>query len=73
MVIKVYTNFCGLNVPEDGVKWNISQSFLSILVYEKYNLQIYLDSCNQKIVNKQKIDYLHGNIFKSDEHLVSWL
>ena len=45
---KVYTNFCGLNVPEDDME---CESFAvisidSLLVYEnKYYLQVYLDNC----------------------------
>ena len=36
----------------------------SLLVYEnKYYLQVYLDSCAYKIVNKQMTDYLDKNIF----------
>ena len=53
---KVYTNFCGLNVPEDDIE---CESFTvlstdSLLVYEnKYYLQVYLDNCAYKIANKQ--------------------
>ena len=52
---KVYTNFRELNVPEDGVE---CKSFTiifvdSLLVYEnKYYLQVYLDNCAYKIVDK---------------------
>ena len=65
---KVYTNFCGLNVPEDGVK---CESFTvisidSLLVYEsKYYLQVYLDNYACKIVDKRMIDYLGGNPFET--------
>ena len=67
---KVYTNFCGLNVSEDSVE---CESFTiisidSLLVYEnKYNLQVYLDHCAYKIVDKQMTDYLHNNLFKIDK------
>ena len=67
---KVYTNFCGLNVSEDSVE---CESFTiisidSLLVYEnKYNLQVYLDHCAYKIVDKQMTDYFHNNLFKIDE------
>ena len=53
---KVYTNFRGLNVPEDGVE---CESFTvisvdSLLAYdEKYFLRVFLDNCAYKIVNKQ--------------------
>ena len=40
----------------------------SLLVYEnKYNLQVYLDHCAYKIVDKQMRDYLHNNLFKIDK------
>ena len=43
---KVYTNFCALNVPEDGVEYE-SFTIISnghLLIYEsKYYLQLYLD------------------------------
>ena len=58
---KVYTNFCGLNMPEDGVEFE-SFTIISIdtlLVYEsKYYLQVHLENCAYKIVEKQIIDYL---------------
>ena len=58
---KVYTNFRGLNVPEDDKECEyftvISIDFL--LVYDtKYYLQVYLDNCTYTIVNKQMADYL---------------
>ena len=52
---KVYTDFHGLNVPEDDIE---CESFTvisidSLLVYDKkYYLQVYLDNCAYKIVNK---------------------
>ena len=64
---KVYTNFCGLNVPEDDME---CESFTvisidSLLVYKnKYYLQVFLDDCAYKIVNKQMIDYLEENLFE---------
>ena len=58
---KVYTNFCSLNVPEDDIECE-SFTFISIdslLVYDsRYYLQVYLDNCAYKIVNKHMIDYL---------------
>ena len=37
----------------------------SLLVYKKkYYLQVYLDSCVYKIVNKQMADYLDENLFE---------
>ena len=58
---KIYTNFCGLNVPEDGVECESFKVIYTnpLLVYgNKYYLQVYLDNCAYKIVNKQMIDYL---------------
>ena len=46
-------------MPED----DISIEFLH--VYEnKYYLQVYLDNCAFKIVNKQMTDYLDENLFE---------
>ena len=63
---KVYANFCGLNVPEDDTE-DESFTFISIdslLVYdEKYYLQVYLDNCTYKIVNKQTTDFRDENLF----------
>ena len=43
---KVFTNFCGLNVPEDDIECECLHSFLLILCsYMKTNL-----ICNYKIV-----------------------
>ena len=67
---KAYTNFCSLNLLKDGVEWESFTiiSIDSLLVYEnKYNLQVYLDICACKIVDKEMIDYLHGNLFESHE------
>ena len=64
---KVCTNFCGLNMPEDDIE---CESFTvisidSLLLYEIiYYLQIYLDNCAYKVVNKQMADYLHENLFE---------
>ena len=54
---KIYTDFRGLNIPEDDIE---HESFTvittdSLLVYKiKYYLQVYLDNCAYKIANKQK-------------------
>ena len=63
----VYTNFGGLNVLEDSVKY---ESFTIIyidplLVYQNK----YLDDCAHKIVNTQMVDYFGDNLFESDENL----
>ena len=56
---KVYANFGGFNVLEDDIECEvftiISIDFL--LVYEnKYYLQVCLDNCDYKVVNKQMTD-----------------
>ena len=64
---KGYTNFRGLNVPEDdiGCKSFIVISIDSLLAYDKkYYLQVYVDNCACKTVNKQMTDYLDENIFE---------
>ena len=64
---KVYANFCGLNVPEDYIECEsfTAISFDSLLAYDKkFYLQVYLDNCAHKIVNKQMIDYLDENSFE---------
>ena len=64
---KVYTNFRGLNGPEDDIE---CESFTvisidSLLVYKnKYYLEVYLDNCAYRIKNKQMIDYLDENLFE---------
>ena len=65
--INIYTTFCGLNVPKDDIECESSTaiSIDSLLVYEgKYYLQVYLDNCAYKIVNKQMTDYLDDNLFE---------
>ena len=64
---KVYTNFCGLNVPEDDMEYESFTviSIDSLLVYNnKYYLQVFLDDCAYKTVNKQMTDYLEENLFE---------
>ena len=54
-VDKVYTNFRGLNEPKDDTECEsfTVTSIDSLLVYEnKYFLQVYLDNCTNKIINK---------------------
>ena len=63
---KVYTNFRVLNVPENDIECEYFRviSIDSLLVYEnKYYMQVYLDNCSYKIVNKQMTDYLDENLF----------
>ena len=68
---KVYTNICGLNVLEDGVKCE-SFTIISIdsfCVYEKYKYypQVNSDNCAYKIVNNRITDYLVNNLFETDK------
>ena len=63
---KVYTNFRALNVPEDDIE---CESFTvisidSLLVYDKKHLEVYLDNCVYKTVNKEMADYLDENLFE---------
>ena len=64
---KVYSNFRGLDKPADDIECK-SFTVISIdpiLVYdEKYYLQLCLDNCAYKTVNKQMTDYLDENIFE---------
>ena len=64
---KVYTNFRVLNVPEDDIECKSFRvvSIDSLLVYDnKYYLQVHLDNCVYKIVNKQMTDYPDENLFE---------
>ena len=54
-------------MPEDDIECKSFTviSIDSLLVYEnKYYLQVYLDNCAYKIVNKQMTDYLDENFFE---------
>ena len=70
---KVYTNFCCLNVPEDDMSCE-TFTFISIeflLVSEnKYYLQVYLDNCAYKIIDKELADYIDDNFFEIDEYQI---
>ena len=48
---------------------NLLQSFLpNVYLYTKtYYLQVYLDKCAYKIIDKGTIDYLGENLFVTDE------
>ena len=66
----VYINFHGLNVPEDGVECKSFTviSIDSLVVYEnKYYLQVYLDNCAYKIVDKPMTNYTDDNPFETGE------
>ena len=65
---KSYTNFHGLNVPEDDIGYEIFEVIYidSLLVYkEKCYLQVFLDNYAYKIVNKQMKNYLDENLFEN--------
>ena len=67
-VYKLYTNIYGLNVPEDDIECKSFTviSIDSLHIYKnKYYLQVYLDSCTYKIIDKWMIDYLRGNHFET--------
>ena len=41
----------------------------SLLIYKnKYHLQVYLDNCAYKNIDKRMIDDLDDNLFKTDEN-----
>ena len=64
---KVYTNFRGLNVPEDYIECESFTviSFDSLLVYKnKYYLLVYLDNYAYKIINRWMIDYFDEILLK---------
>ena len=66
---KVYTDFRGVNVPENDIecKYFLAISIDFLLVYEnKYYLQVYLDNCTYKTANKQMTDYLDYYLFETD-------
>ena len=68
---KVYINFRGLNVSEDGVECKSFKiiSIDSLLIYEnKYYIQVYLDNCAYGTVNTQMMDYLAQNLFEPGEN-----
>ena len=61
---KVYSNFCGLNVPQGGIEFEYFTviSTDSLLLYEnKYFLQIYSEIMLMKLL---KVDYLGDNPFE---------
>ena len=66
-----YTNFRGLNVPEDRLEYD-SFAIISIdfsLVYEnKFYLQVSWKNCTYKILNAQMIEHLHDNLFESHKN-----
>ena len=54
-------------MPEDDIECE-SLTVISIdsllVYYKKYYLQVYLDNCTYKLVNKQMTDYLEKNLFE---------
>ena len=54
-------------MPEDDIECEsfIVISIYSLLVYDKkYYMQVHLDNCAYKIVNKQMTDYLDESLFE---------
>ena len=69
----VYTNFCGLNVAEDGVKcesFTIICDYSLLVCKSKCYLQVYFNNCVYKIVDREIVDYLHDNLFDSEGNQV---
>ena len=61
---KVYSNFCGLNVPQGGIELEYFTviSTDSLLLYEnKYFLQVYSEIMLMKLL---KVNYLGDNPFE---------
>ena len=57
-------------MPEDDVACGsfTVTSIDYLLVYEnKHHLQVYLDKCAYKIIDKQMIDYIDGSLFETDD------
>ena len=64
---KLFTNFCDLSVPEDYIECEslTAISIDSLLAFnKKYYLEVYLDNCTYKIVNKQMTYYVEENLFE---------
>ena len=58
---KVYTNFCGLNVPEYGVEcepFTTSSIDFYLFVKKKNYLQVHLYNCAYEIVDKPMTDLM---------------
>ena len=71
-LIKFFTNFHALDVPEYGIECqHYAIVFInSLLVYEnKYYLQVYLKGCLYRIDDKIIMSYLGDNLFESDEEI----
>ena len=67
---KVYPNFCDVNVSKDDIECESCTviSINSLLFYEnKYYLQVYLDNCANKTLDKRMINYTGENPFETDE------
>ena len=67
---KVYTNFRGLNVPNDEIEFECFTVFSidSLLAYKnKYYLHVYLDNCAYKVTEKRMTDCLDDNLFETHE------
>ena len=69
--VKVYTCFRDLNPPEDDI-WCASFTVIShnslLVCKNQYYLQVYLNNCAYKIIDKRIIDYLAENPLETDEN-----
>ena len=68
-VDNAFTNFRALNVLEDDKEREFFPVIYidSLLVYvNKYYVQVYLDNCAYKNVDKWMIDYLGENLLETD-------
>ena len=57
-------------MPEDGVEYESFTiiSIDSLLAYDNtFYLQVYLDNCDYKVVDKQMTDCIDDNLFEPDE------
>ena len=64
---------CAGNWSSRWIIYSFFYWFFTFL-WKKYYLQVYLDNCAYKIVYTEMIDYLDGNLSKSDENkfLINW-
>ena len=70
-VDNVYTNFLVQMSQRMIQNVNLLQSFLYIITllvyYYNYYLQVHLQNCAEKIIDKQMTDYLDKNFFQNDK------
>ena len=67
---KVYTNSCGLNVPEDEIEcesFTVTSTDYLLVYKNKYCLQVYLENCAYKVIIEWMTDYLDDNLLETNE------